>query len=75
MSINPVSAVATAISEVAKTIGTILATKRIRHLKAALDAAERYIMINEGLGDNKKLSKDRKKKLLAKMLKRFMRFN
>jgi len=75
MPADPITAVATAIAEVSKTIGRIMATKRIRHMKAAIDAAERYIFVNERMGENAKLSDDEQKKLLQKFRKRFFKFN
>lgn len=72
---EPVTAIANAIAEVSKTIGRIMATKRVRHLEAAKDAARRYIHVNERFGENKDLSDEEREKLLKKLRRRFFRFN
>lgn len=43
--------------------------------KAAIDAAERYIMVNEGDSPYDKIKEDRKKKLLVHYRKRFIAYN
>lgn len=43
--------------------------------KAAIDAAERYIMVNEGNSPYDKIEEDRKKKLLIHYRKRFIAYN
>lgn len=75
MAIDPFTAFAGAAEQIAKTIGTIIATRRVRHMKAAIDAAERYIDINEKFGDNANLSAEDRLKLLRKFRKRFKKFN
>lgn len=75
MSVSIITTIAAAIGEVSKTIGKIIATRQVRHMKAAIDAAERYIDVNEGFGDNANLKKDDKEKLLRKFRKRFKKFN
>lgn len=72
---EPVTAIANAIAEVSKTIGRIMATKRVRHLEAAKDAARRYIHVNERFGENEDLSEEEREKLLKKLRRRFFRFN
>ena len=72
---DPITAIAQAIAEVSKTIGHRMATKRVRHMKAAIDAAERYIDINEGFGDNADLSQEDRSRLLRKFRRRFKKFN
>ena len=73
--IDPVTAIANAVAEVSKTFGNMMATREIRHMKVAIDAAERYIDVNEGFGDNKDLTPESREKLLRKLRKRFKRFN
>ena len=73
--IDPVTAIANAVAEFSKAFGTYMATREVRHLKAALDAAERYIFVNERMGENEELTDVQQKKLLAKFRKRFFKFN
>ena len=47
----------------------------MKYMKAAIDAAERYIDVNEGFGENETIPEDEKKKLLSKFRKRFKKFN
>ena len=75
MPANPLTAIALAIAEVSKVIGKHMATARVRHLKAAVDAAERYIFVNEGMGENEKLTLEQKSRLLAKFRRRFFKYN
>ena len=72
---DPVTAIASAIDGISRMIANILATREIRHMKAAIDAAERYIDVNEGFGDNADLSEKDKLNLLRKFRKRFKTFN
>ena len=75
MAVNTITALANMIDGISRLIANILATREIRHMKAAIDAAERYIDVNEGFGDNKDLSEEDKQKLLRKFRKRFKKFN
>ena len=75
MAVNTITALANMIDGISRLIANILATREIRHMKAAIDAAERYIDVNEGFGDNKDLSEEDKKNLLRKFRKRFKKFN
>jgi ribosomal protein L16 Arg81 hydroxylase len=75
MAADPVTAIANAIAEFSKAFGTYMATRRVRHMKAAIDAAERYIFVNERLGENADLTDEKQKKLLTKFRKRFFCFN
>lgn len=75
MAADPITAIANAIAEGSKLFYKLLATKRIRHMKAALDAAERYIHVNEGFGDNEKLEDKERDALLRKFRRRFFKFN
>jgi len=75
MSINPVTAIATAIAECSKAFGTHMATRKVRLMKAALDAGENYIHVQEGFGDYKDITQARKDKLLRKFRIRFFKFN
>lgn len=43
--------------------------------KAAIDAAERYIMVNEGNSPYDKIEEDTKKRLLIHYRKRFIAYN
>ena len=75
MAVNPVTAIASAIAEASKAFGTYMATRRVRHLKACIDAAERYIHVNEGYGENANLEPDEKTKMLKRFRKRFFKYN
>ena len=75
MASDPITSIANAIAESSKLFYTMLATREIRHMKAALDAGERYIDVNEGFGENKNLSPEDKAKLLKKFRNRFKKFN
>ncbi len=75
MASDPITAIASAIAEASKAFGTYMATKRVRHLKAALDAGERYIHVNEGFGENKDIKPKAKAKLLKKFRARFFKYN
>jgi hypothetical protein len=75
MNLDPVTAISNAISEVAKVIGNMLATRTVRHMKVAIDAAERYIDVNERYGDNANLSEEDRMRLLSKFRKRFKKFH
>ena len=75
MTSDPITAIAKAISSIADLTAKYLATREVRHMKAAIDAAERYIHINEGLGENSTLDEEEKKRLLDKLSKRFFKFN
>lgn len=75
MPVTIITAIANAIAEVSKVIGHRMADRRVRHLKAAVDAAERYIFVNEGMGENKNLDDDERNKLLRRFRKRFFKYN
>ena len=75
MPIDPVSSIASAIAEFSKTLGIWMASRDRRKMKAALDAAERYIFVNEKSGENAKLTAKQRTALLAKFRKRFFKFN
>ena len=73
---DPVSSIASAIAEFSKAMGIWMASRERRYLRAAIDAAERYIHVNEGIGDeNKDLSDAHRAKLLKKFRNRFFKFN
>lgn len=73
--LDPITAIANAIDSVSRLVASILATKKVRHMKAALDAAERYIDVNERFGDNKNLSAEDRESLLRKFRRRFKKYN
>ena len=75
MANDPVTAIANTLAEISKSFGTYMATRRVRHMKAAIDAGERYINVNEGYGENSELTLEQKKKLLSKFRKRFLKYN
>lgn len=72
---DPVTAIANAIAEGSKLFHKMLATRKVRHLKAAIDAGERYIHVNEGFGENSNLTVEAKAKLLKKFRARFFKYN
>lgn len=75
MAIDPVTAIASAVAEFSKAFGTYMASREVRHMRAAIDAAERYIFVNERTGENETLTDKQQAKLLAKFRKRFFKFN
>ena len=75
MAADPITAIANAIAEGSKLFHTMLATRKIRHMKASIDAGERYIHVNEGFGENTNLEPEDKKRLLKKFRKRFFKYN
>ena len=75
MSIEPITAIANAIAEASKVIGQWMASADRRKMKAALDAAERYIFVNEKSGENSKLSEKEREALLKKLRAQFFKFN
>ncbi len=70
-----VGLVAKAIAEVAKVVGNWQVSRERRRLKVGLEAAEKYIFVNEQGGEFKDISVDRKWKLLAHYRKRFFAHN
>ena len=76
MAADPVTSIAKAVSSVADLVAKYLSTREVRRMKAAIDAAERYIQVNEKMGDeNRELNAEDRKKLLGKFRRRFFKFN
>ena len=75
MAIDPISNIANAIAECSKVIGQWMSSQDRRHMKAAIDAAERYIFVNERNGENAKLSDKEHAELLKKLRDQFFKFN
>lgn len=75
MALDPISAIAGAIGEASKVVGIWLASQERRHMKAAIDAAERYIFVNEKSGENAKLTDKEQEVLLKKLREQFFKFN
>ena len=65
----------TAIAEAIKEFFKFQSTGNIRRMKAAIEASEKYIQVNENEGEFKKLTKTRKAKLLKHYRKRFFAYN
>ncbi len=70
-----VGLVAKAIAEVAKVVGNWQVSRERRRLKEGLEAAEKYIFVNEKEGEYGKIDTDRQWKLLRHYRKRFFAHN
>jgi len=70
-----VGPIATAIAEVAKVVGKWMNSADRRRLEASKEAAEKYIFVNEKIGEFKDLTDARQVKLLAHYRKRFFSVN
>ena len=75
MAMDIVTAIANALAEGSKAYYTFLATREVRYMKAALDAGERYIHVNEKFGENKDLTDEQQNRLLRKFRLRFFKYN
>ena len=67
--------IAQAIAEVAKVVGQWMNSSGRRRIMAALEAAERYIFVNEKEGEYSDISEEKQKKYLAHFRKRFFHYN
>jgi len=70
-----ITAVAQAIAEVSKVWYVWLKGKDRKKLKSAIEAAEKYIFVNEGEGEYKDIDGDKRDKLLSHFRKRFFKYN
>ena len=70
-----ITAVAQAISEGAKLWNTWLKSFERRRFKAAIEAAEKYIFVNQKSGEFKDIDDSRKKKLLSHYSRKFFSYN
>lgn len=70
-----VDAIAKAIAEIAKVIGNWQVSRDKRRMQACIDIAEKYIQTNEGNGEFKDISEERRKQLLSYYRKRFFNLN
>ena len=68
---SDVGLVAQAIGKIADVVAEFQKSAQVRHMKAAIEAGEKYIMTN---GDSS-LSAEKKKNLLAHYKKRFFKYN
>ena len=64
-----------AIAEAIKEFFKWQSTANIRRMKAAIEAAEKYIMVNEKDGEFKNISNSKQKKYLKHYRKRFFAYN
>jgi len=72
---NPAAPIAEAIAAGFKLLKTVLDTKQVRHMKAAIEAAEKYIQVNEKSGAFSTIDEKKQKKLLRHFSKRFFKYN
>ncbi len=68
MAIGAITAIGNAISEVSKVLGKWMASSQRRKMTKAIDAGEKYILMNESNDKNKK-------RKLRYYKKRFFKFN
>ena len=72
MSVGPI---AQAIAEVAKVIGNWQNSKDRRKMKAAIEAAEKFIQVSGRDGEFKELTTKKRQQFLTHYRKRFFRYN
>ena len=53
----------------------LLKTSRLRRMKAAIEAGEKYIQVNQKSGEFEKISDEEQVKLLRHYAKRFFHYN
>jgi len=70
-----VGAVATAIAEGFKLLKTVMDTAESRKMKAAIEAAEKYIQVNTKTGQYEKIDDKKQKEYLLHFSKRFFKYN
>ena len=73
---NPTAPIAQAIAEGFKLLKTVMDTARVRRMRKAIEAGEKYIQVNEGEGEfDFPMSEDKKKDRLRYYKKRFFKLN
>jgi hypothetical protein len=72
---NPAAPIAQAIAEGFKLIKTVMDTADMRRKRKAIEAAEKYIMVNEKDGEYDYLNDDQQEKKLRHYHKRFFKYN
>ena len=72
---NPAGPIATAIAEGFKLLKTVMDTAESRRAAAAIEAAEKYIQVNEKTGQYDGLDDDKQTKYLKHFSKRFFKYN
>jgi len=72
---NPTAPIAQAIAEGFKLLKTLMDTAQVRKMRKAIEAAEKYLMINEKDGEYDCLNDEQQKKKLAYYRKRFFKYN
>jgi len=73
---NPAAPIAQAIAEGFKLIKTVMDTAQSRRMRKAIEAAEKYIQVNEKEGEfNYDMEPDKKKKRLKYYKRRFFKLN
>ena len=72
---NPVAPIAEAIAEGFKLLKKVLDTREVRHMRAAIEAGEKYIQVNEKIGQYEDLDDDKQVKYLKHFSKRFFKYN
>lgn len=70
-----VGAVATAIAEGFKLLKTVMDTAESRKMRAAIEAAEKYIQVNTKTGQYEKIDDKKQKDYLLHFSKRFFKYN
>jgi hypothetical protein len=72
---SDIGSIANALAEASKVVGAWLASRQRRRMRAAIDAAERYIFVSERAGEYAELSDEKRARYLKHFRKRFFRFN
>ena len=72
---TPVGPIAQAISDGFKLLKTVLDTAEVRSMRKAIEAGEKYIQVNEKVGEFDYLNDEQQKRHLLKYRKRFFKYN
>jgi hypothetical protein len=72
---SPVAPIAQAIAEGFKLLKTVMDTAESRKMKAAIEAAEKYIQVNTKTGQYEKIDDKIQKQYLTHFSKRFFKYN
>lgn len=72
---SDVGLIAQAVAEIAKVVGNWQVSAERKKLQAAVEAAEKYIMVNEKVGEFENITEKKQKQLLAHYRHRFFAYN
>jgi hypothetical protein len=70
-----IKAIAEVIKEGIQYLTLLQKTRPQRRMKAAIEAAEKYIFVNDRIGEYKNIDKERQEQLLTHYSKRFFHYN